>query len=154
MSDAACKAIREYLGFTKNMSCGGHGEISRRLVQYGKQFHVVDLREELKLMPIRQGEMKQCFMNAYKLSDQYRTLVYCEGYAVPKNIHLPILHAWVVTPCGHVIDNTWREAGAAYYGIPFRQAFVRETILTTEEYGVLFTRPFLDAQPEDYLSVL
>lgn len=75
---------------------------------------------------IRQGVVKMCFENAYQLARKDRSLTYVEGYATRI---IPTHHAWVVTPDGIVIDNTWAEGqyddGRAYFGVPFGIEYVR-----------------------------
>ena len=77
------------------------------------------------------GQQKDCYMNALRaMCDDGEGLVYCEGFAIPAYFPgNPVAHAWCVDPkTGTVIDNTWRESGLEYYGIPFSSKFVHSTI--------------------------
>ena len=63
-------------------------------------------------------------------------------FTVPSANRLPtgvdrLLHAWLVTPDGEVVDPTWRELGNEYYGVPFKLDYVTGTVLANEYYGVL-----------------
>lgn len=80
------------------------------------------------------GEEKQCFANATHAMLRFPKLTYCEGYALGI---IPVLHAWLVTPRGIVVDPTWRKAGTEYFGVPFNKQFVMRTLRSRGYYGVL-----------------
>ncbi len=69
--------------------------------------------------------MKQCFWNSARLAMKDRRYTFCEGYAVSM---IPCHHAWVVDENGVLIETTWNEPGAAYFGIPFRTDYLRAQI--------------------------
>jgi hypothetical protein len=87
------------------------------------------------------GEQKRCFDNAFQLAMETPSLIYCEGYVLLQtssipipdefgigmpDLPVPIPHAWCIDNAGKVVDNTLREPGAAYFGVPFeRRWFLR-----------------------------
>ena len=76
---------------------------------------------------IRWGKRGDCFRNALFLAGG--KFIYCEGFATTTGMtDLPVHHAWVCDRGGNVIDNTWREQGAEYFGVPFQFAFVMEIL--------------------------
>lgn len=98
--------------------------------------HGRDFSDFAELPPdIRKGRIKQCFENATNLVFRYPSrFTYCEGYA---NGCIPVLHAWVIDNAGKVIELTWPENGASYYGIPFQTRFLLERLHVTDTYGLL-----------------
>lgn len=68
------------------------------------------------------GFVRECFRNATLLAMHFRNLTYCEGYACSV---LPVAHAWCIDREGRVVDNTWRNSGAEYFGVAFRFEFLR-----------------------------
>lgn len=75
------------------------------------------------------GPEQQCFMNAMEIMASGYQLIYCEGFALYKSGSMPVLHAWTTDGQGHAIDNTWRQPGVAYAGVPFKSLFVMGTVL-------------------------
>lgn len=110
---------------------------------------------------VARGEKKQCFMNAaHESLHSYGSLAYVEGFAFSKDLAFKIHHAWVVDEDGSVFDPTWDYApgNALYFGIPFLDEYVRETLLREGYYGMLsptemFNRHLmgLKDQPEEFL---
>lgn len=104
--------------------------------------HGVFCQPTKKPREIEWGEWQLCYMNAYRLADGNPDLTYVEGFATAM---FPVAHAWVVTPEGRVIDNTWRDAGEskvslrhrAYIGIPLKIEYVKKIIAARGVYGVL-----------------
>lgn len=95
----------------------------------GKEFKTgIDFQEK--------GPMGECFRNAAHAALGY-DLVYCEGYAIPRNLHIPLMHAWCVDPkTGNVLETTW-ELGASYHGIQFKTDFLLKAILALGVYGII-----------------
>lgn len=88
----------------------------------------------------RRSAAKQCFSNAFHLVEQRpQRLVYAEGYIAFHGV--PIHHAWTVGLDGVVVDPTLRvtrdEEPPLYFGVSFKLAYVRRTILTNGVYGLL-----------------
>ena len=79
------------------------------------------------------GKMKECFLNAYHLSQSEEGLTYCEGYAMGI---IPVLHAWCINQKGQVIDNTW-ITGEEYFGVEFTREFVIKTALKRKYFGII-----------------
>lgn len=70
-----------------------------------------------------------CFWNSLEYSSVQKDLIYCEGFAMPADIPLPMEHAWVFDPVKNsVIETTWTKPGAAYYGVKFQQDFLMDVI--------------------------
>lgn len=87
---------------------------------------------------IKQGEPKQCYKNASDLALKDSNLTYVEGYALmSSDIDLPIAHAWVVDSEGNVIDNTWKDEGRSYLGIPLKTKFLTEQLIESGVYGLI-----------------
>lgn len=91
--------------------------------------------------PIPLWKKGECFMNAFKIVDDYflerkslGQLTYVEGYAY--TVGIPMLHAWAIDPYDCVFDPTWEE-GKAYYGVEFPLDYVRKVILKRKAWGVL-----------------
>lgn len=81
---------------------------------------------------VPRGELKQCFANSQKLAEK-QGLRYVEGYA---SGILPVIHAWVISEDGKVIDPTW-EFGEFYFGVVFPIWYLRKVNLLRGSYGVL-----------------
>ncbi len=90
------------------------------------------------------GRVRECFKNAADrvirtgLGDG--TLTYVEGFAARAAVPLPVLHAWVADRAGRALELTWRlEPGedTAYFGVPFRPAYLSKALLRSRRYGVL-----------------
>ena len=100
---------------------------------------------------VSQGIVKECFKNCVNSVAMRGTdYLYCEGYALGI---IPMLHAWLVSPDGQVIDPTWRKPGTEYFGVLFNRKFVLEQTLKQETYGLLdaYTAgwPLLKGIPKD-----
>jgi len=85
---------------------------------------------------VRKGKNKLCFMNSYGLAFE-KGWQYVEGYALSGIVPFPVLHAWVVTDSGEVIETTWKDSGVAYFGIPFDFDFIHKVLLETRTHGVI-----------------
>jgi len=87
---------------------------------------------------ISRGTPKMCFQNCMHViawPNDVSNYFYCEGYALGSV--LPMLHAWLVTPEGKVVDPTWPEPGAEYFGVVFKGSWARRQTLKQESYGLL-----------------
>lgn len=94
---------------------------------------------------IPQGEPNSCYNNAYDLMDaKPGRYTYVEGFVLPEGVDLPILHAWVVTNDGKVLDNTLETPGRAYRGIPMKPWYVRQMRQRVGAAGVLANQWKLD----------
>lgn len=65
---------------------------------------------------IKQGIPKWCFDNSIEVN-KLHGLAYVEGFAISRKLHMPIHHAWNVTPDGIVVDVTWVPEGLDYFGV-------------------------------------
>lgn len=86
------------------------------------------------------GKIGYCYKYAYRSKLEHDNLVYCEGYAVPNGVHLPLPHAWCVDKNTHeVFDPVWKnkKAGVAYCGLPLNMQFVNAVMVESGIYGVL-----------------
>lgn len=89
---------------------------------------------------LSQGEKKQCFTNATQSFMEHEgRLVYVEGVAASESLGLTIHHAWLVDESGNVYDETWDYAPgvAHYYGVPFADEYVWETMSREGYYGII-----------------
>jgi len=96
----------------------------------GQFFEPVERPDEFSARPSR-----ACIENSARLSVE-NDLIYVEGFAAPgggvPDVSLPIRHAWCVDDSGRVIDVTWDPVGVAYFGIPFRRAYVEQALVESE----------------------
>ena len=92
-----------------------------------------------KKMPLKMGEMGNCYMNAQKIAiSEWGELLYAEGWATyGGKSNLPVLHAWLVNKQGHVLDPTWgpKIKGRAYYGVIIDTRYMMTRQLQTKRYG-------------------
>lgn len=75
----------------------------------------------------------RCYKNAALCAGPVKT--YCEGYAVAKNLTIPLSHAWLSADGVEAIDPTW-EDGVEYFGVGFSQDFLLDFQTRTKLYGV------------------
>ena len=100
------------------------------VLQEGREFTPAPLPDD-----IPRGVIKECYKNSFDILFEKPDLTYCEGYA--HGAVIPVMHAWLATSDGKVVDATWPEIGSAYWGIPFERDFVMKTAMTREVYGVI-----------------
>jgi len=94
------------------------------------QFYTVDPSIKIKKMPNR-----ECYRNAYKLSQLNNDLQYVEGIAIGI---IPTKHAWCVTLDGKVVDPTWPpKYRIAYFGVPIDKRWLNKVICATQRYGLI-----------------
>lgn len=89
--------------------------------------------------PEKRGKKKQCYLNAFKMVENDPSLIYCEGYATSRGAFLgsmPVIHAWVITEAGVVLDPTWDD-GLLYLGIPFDREFLIQSVVAYEQISLL-----------------
>jgi hypothetical protein len=84
------------------------------------------------------GIIKECYKNCIDATilccSDSPDYFYCEGYATGL---IPMLHAWLVTTDGEVVDPTWPEPGTEYFGVAFKPDFVRKQTLSQGHYGLI-----------------
>jgi len=77
---------------------------------------------------VDKGPNRECFRNAATLAMDYPDRFwYVEGYAVGP---IPILHAWVSTRDGQLVDPTWEPVGTARCAFSNRWSLHRRTVGT------------------------
>ena len=135
----AAKGIMDYLkmvsefGQKMKVKQGwAYGCVEDFILQNGKSFE----QSILGGSEVEAGEKKMCFRNSFYLALENPLFHYCEGYAVAWNVPLPLMHAWVVTDCGNVIDPTWKH-GVAYFGVEIPVWYCNRVMVKTEQWGVL-----------------
>jgi len=90
------------------------------------------------------GTVKECFKNCINAvvlnlyADKEDDYFYCEGYALGI---IPMLHAWLITPEGKVVDPTWRDPGTEYFGVAFKRRFAQRQTMKQGYYGLLDAYP-------------
>lgn len=132
--------IEQYLAFVIEMKAKFphhpkgyfYSSLEAFVLAHGRQFKPQSLPDG-----IRMGEEKLCYQNAFDLALCNSKYTYCEGFAVPRCVPMPIAHAWVVDKDGNVIDNTWKDGGVEYFGVPFKTNDVQKTILSKNSYGII-----------------
>jgi hypothetical protein len=132
-------------GFVEQVaSFSGPNSLEANIMEYGELYEGTDLATNLELMNVNgveEGELKNCFQNAaQEILFGDTDLTYVEGYAM-SDIGLPVHHAWLVTPDGTVIDNTWTGQsevmpGSEYYGVAFNADWLRRRAARTKVWGV------------------
>lgn len=87
---------------------------------------------------VPKGIIKECYKNCIDATilccSDSPDYFYCEGYATGL---IPMLHAWLVTTDGEVVDPTWPEPGTEYFGVAFKPDFVRKQTLSQGHYGLI-----------------
>jgi len=114
-------------------SCNTHVTITPFVEEFGQFF-------EAQSLPTKYDQAKRslCYENAFWLAIEYEDLTYVEGFAKSPGGRWGVLHAWCVDPHGRVIDNTWLDAAeSSYFGIPFKTAFLSQTVKKYGRYGLL-----------------
>jgi hypothetical protein len=81
------------------------------------------------------GEMGYCYKNAALRSLRTREH-YCEGWAVTKELPIPLQHAWCVDENDEVMDPTWHNQPAIYIGVKLELEYVTKHLLKTGYYGI------------------
>lgn len=106
--------------------------VERFLVRYGMQFRTGRTAEDEGLELGRAG---LCFSNSMKHALKRGDLIYCEGICSGV---IPQQHGWLCKPDGTVIEMTdsW-DTQLDYFGIPFRQEFVRDRVLRLGVHSIL-----------------
>lgn len=87
------------------------------------------------------GKAHQCYANAGKIALNGVGYTYVEGYVEVSGV--PLNHAFLLDREGRVCDPTIRPGGKTplrYFGVPFTEDFLRETVTAKEEWGVLDMR--------------
>lgn len=129
--------LKEYLeSYIANVTAIGHHALLERFVlRNGKQYETTPVVG-------KQGEVKQCFYNAYHAAKRGRG-VYTEGLAYRHGMPLAVHHAWI-TVDGKAMDLTWRDSErfgtvleCDYIGIEFDFAEVRRMSNETGYWGCM-----------------
>lgn len=125
------------------------------------------LAETAKTMPLpavlaeRQGLIKECFRNSTEavMREPDGHIAYCEGYAMPDGIPLPMAHAWLLDlkeRC--VIETTWDKPGVDYFGIAFTRKYTIKATIERKHYGLIDAWesdfPLLRMTPEELGKVI
>lgn len=121
------------------------------LLKLGKHFECADYTRPLEM---EQQAQNQCFSNCAGFVFYGEGYVYCEGYAVIPSVGFPVHHAWLLNAEGKVIDPTWDDLGSEYFGIAFKEEYVRKAAIRSGMYSVLDNwkfREFLTDSPELYV---
>jgi len=133
--------IKEYIdlniGFLEenynNEDEKGYKSIYHFLKKEGSEFNIVDIKYT------EEGIIKECFKNSLDLCfTNQEKYIYTEGYTI--TFGLPILHAWITTTDGKIIDPTIRKhekVGSEYFGVQFDFNYVIETTNEKKTYGIL-----------------
>lgn len=111
------------------------------LAKHGKTWDKADF--------LQCGEKRMCYNNAASLAVS-ENWYYAEGYACPKKLKLPLMHAWCVRPDGSIVDPTW-EDGTDYFGAVFVPRFVYEWMVECG-YAGIFENLFIMCRKFDDLT--
>jgi hypothetical protein len=110
--------------------CTPHALVTPFVRRYGQFFKPSFLPTRF-----RRGRFAACFASAYRMAVRHK-VTYVEGYAISHKQHAH-LHAWCVDDCDNVLDRTWAD-GRAYFGIPFKTAFLRNVIASRRRAGDVY----------------
>ena len=99
---------------------------------------------------LRKMRDRRCYGNAFELMVN-AGCTYVEGWAA-NFMGIPVHHAWVVDREGNMIDPTWAKVGLAYYGVPFSNDFVFDSIAKGMTYGVLDKVDYSKPLPEGAIA--
>src|SRR5712691_10426063 len=77
---------------------------------------------------IRKRADHECLYNSLNLAFAHDDLTYCEGLALLHNVPGWTRHSWCAAPIGTVVDATWREPGAAYFGVAIDTRTAAQTV--------------------------
>ncbi len=92
---------------------------------------------------IKPAKPKSCYFNCLEIIKKRLNFIYCEGYAIRKEVSLPLRHAWLLPPNKKAaLDPTWVPAGIEYIGVPFNNKWVQS-----------FWKLRNQKNPGDYLSI-
>lgn len=86
---------------------------------------------------ITQGDVNECFTNAFALAMQRPELCYVEGYATAFDDGARVAHAWVTDGEGNGIEVTWDLPGSAYAGVPMKVEFLGRRLRDHGEIGCM-----------------
>ncbi len=106
---------------------------------------------------VKWGRKQECYKNAAQLAiyaHRFKAtgpFTYVEGYALGI-IACP--HAWVVDAQGRVIDNTWRDLGTEYLGLPIRAPALMLTLARRGVYGLLDDSDLYTAKLDPFPKLL
>lgn len=104
--------------------------------------------------------MRECYANSARVLMTGRldrdVWIYAEGYAVRHSLGIPLPHAWLVhRETKAVLDLTWAEGDASYFGIPYSYEAMIDQMFTREIYGLHFdevreNEALMAMDPKDY----
>ena len=107
-----------------------HGVNQSFVLKYGQSYEPQPLPKGFRM-----GQPKQCYFNSAVQAVRKPNLIYVEGFAIGKGFP-DIHHAWLVERGSNkVIDRT--TVFDAYFGIPFRTAFVRKQWNTSDGLPIM-----------------
>lgn len=89
----------------------------------------------------------ECFRNAYLLASDDNRLSYYEGFAVTTSLPVHVHHAWCANEDGHLIEPTFPDdvyEKTTYFGVNIPTKVLREIIVESETYSVLYKRFAID----------
>ena len=106
---------------------------------------------------IKHGDQGLCYQNAGRLAlYEGHKYTYVEGFV---SVHgVPIQHAWVVEKAtGKIKDPTIKDAEGigGYFGIPFKEDYVRTVALRSKMWGVISVSsnlPLFKGKDKDYIA--
>jgi hypothetical protein len=121
--------------------------------QQGPEAFILKYGREWAATPRPRGvhkqRAKQCYANSQKhlLATAWRSdaavLTYVEGWAIHALTGgFAMLHGWLVDRDGRVLDLTWKQPqGSIYFGVPFRDEYVRRQVRDRMLWGSLIDCP-------------
>jgi len=127
------KQLKDYIECWTHIGTPEMKKYYKWILRNGKCFNKIG-------KPKHRGKMKECYLNSQMaINDR---CAYYEGWAIRKEIQVPIEHAFNVRD--HIVyDRTW-EDGDCYFGVEIPWDFVIEKILETEIATNLLGQYYID----------
>lgn len=141
---------KEYVEQIAKLVSARQAEMYGRFLAECAEFISADLARSEQVAKQYRGEAKQCFYNCAMVVLIHESgFDYCEGFATHSQTGVPVEHAWLVCrETGDVVDPTWEDEGAQFFGVRIPAGFLRRKILETETTGP-FMWEFLDSKRKE-----
>jgi hypothetical protein len=117
--------------------------------------------DQRAVLPERQvfPKSRQCYYNAWMHKVRHEPeATYCEGYCWIEGVIIPVMHGWLLSTDGKVIDpSVEQDVDAAYYGVQFRDEFARpiwKRLLKMQAIGIIENLWQLRFHPDELVDAV
>jgi len=128
--------IVEFVKQLRDVSSGKVRKFYDYILKHGKQFEgfipSYNFIEVRLLTKVIRPQLKQCYYNSGILTLLSRgKYKYYEGFALDKELPIPLQHAWNVTEDNKVVDLTWEKTvekseNIEYFGVEVPYEFIKK----------------------------